>query len=449
MRPLSFGAVAVTMLAVIGQVEVGHGHAKYPTVRAIAATSDGGYLHATTFGTLRQAKGSRALTWTCEKTFGPDHPSRDPNLLVLDGNDLFLVSNGVGYVSSTEGCDWTPIGGDFASRWLYAAAPVPGDEKQAWIIADLPPGLVRGDPRQSKAWQESWPKGWHMRHPRGLATGPKTDDVTILLFDDSDESTPKWSLWHRKPDQTPVAHPLPMTEGFFELAPSHPTNAALLLVRERANAGDALLRSVDGGQTVKHVLQLETAQDLRDAIWWPPGEGTELLVGGLVGGLWRSTDSAETFTRVKDHPEIGCLRSVHGQLHACTNNFIDHAAVMKRQSDGTWSATACFGEVTGVDKCDNGSETATLCQQSELDELTEQLGLKTTQCKKSSPGPKPTPKPDEGLCSVTHVGAPSMVWALLFAIALLIAVRARRMDDVITDDSAATVMGKACQTDDA
>lgn len=337
------------------------GHSLYPGVQAIVSRpgeTKGDWLMAATFGMLRTTDGGDTANWICEEAYVADTGSIDATVAVLSDGTWLVTTDGHAFTSTDDGCNWSKLEGVPEDTWFYGIWQDEGALDALWAVAVVggkTHHLMRRDPKTGK-WTSKWSSGpLHVK--RLVLRGQR---LAALAADPAGAGA--LLLWSEDGGQTITSKAIKNIQGELWLAPLHPTRPELLVLRANKSEEYRIWRSTNGGETWQQALKLKLKQDLQTATWLADEATPTLLVAGLVGGLWRSTDSGESFKKVKDAPQIGCFVHPDGLLLACTNNYYDLASLMRSDDGGqTWAPLSCFNKIGGPLTCASESAVAGLC----------------------------------------------------------------------------------------
>ncbi len=342
-------------------------HAIFPTVQDISprpAMGPGNWAMTATFGLLFGKGAGKQIDWVCEAAYTSDSQGLDASIVALSDDSMWVTSDGKGFSSVDGGCSWQPFFGTTGATYVH------GVHRQAgggglWLSA-----VVGTTGQTSQIWHRDTKTGtWSERYKsnevqlrelylaasnpdHAVAIGPlHADPKTHLVI--RTENAGK--TWHQ--------HVVKGPPGTLFLLPMHPSDPKLLLLLSVAEIDgidiQSIWRSDDGGENFSQVFKLKPLLDIQDAVWLPDAPTPVLLVGGLTAGLWRSTDAGLAFEKIEkpskeaaDIPEIGCLRYLEGKVFACTNNDVDHCAIMSSEDHGqTWKCAFCFNAIDGPLQC--------------------------------------------------------------------------------------------------
>jgi len=331
-------------------------HSQYPSIQAIASRPDnamGDWLMMATFGMLRTRDGGKTAGWICEAAYAPDNSNFDATASALPDGSWLATTDGRAFISKNDGCSWQTMPGLPADSFLYGIWQDKTPPRSLWaaLVVGGTQHRIARRPAAGGDWQTVWTSDeLHVQRVQvgygrmaALALKPGASGALLLTSDDGGKTV----------NEQNVAK----VEGSLFLAPLHPTSGEQLVIRAAATgAKHSIWRSVDAGKTWHQTLQLKPKHDLLAATWVPGAVTPTLLAGGLLGGLWRSTDEGASFKKVKGAPEVGCFQHPDGLLLACTNNYYDFAALMRSDDAGlTWQPLTCFNQITGPMTCANKS----------------------------------------------------------------------------------------------
>ena len=359
------GLLAASALASVslGSAHLAHANGRYPEAgQVVVDPSAPDHLWVRgTFGLLYSADGGARFDWVCEEALGysgawdppiastsggrllaglfdglrrADPPYCDveatPDLIDANVSDVAVAATAAERVAVIATSSSSP--GALASR-LYLSA----DGGQSFSAA-------AGFPMALEALTVDWA-------PSDLAvlyvTGTASDGRGWLLRSDSGGDD-----WER----VVIAGSDPGQEPY--LAAVDPSDAHVLYLRLAGERG-ALLRSVDGGESWTELFRGEGPLQ---AFALAP-DGSRLLVGGALDGIWRSSTADLAFEQVS---LVGarCLTWTDRGVYACGDDFQDGFTVGLSTTEGsTFAPVLRLSQVCGPLRCAGGMSVHPTCEE--------------------------------------------------------------------------------------
>ncbi len=404
-------------------------------------------LVLTNFGLLFPPDPAARWEVVCDDTFGRPPPDR---VRVSSDGELFAASGSGLFVSGADGCSFTVVGGELAGRSVIDVAFDPEDRQVVWALSTAPSVLWRSTDRGRTFMKaHSFPEGVDFFR---VALAPSDRRRVYLFGAGSGGATPfAWSTdggqSFATADLAAVASPPPAAPFvFFAIAPDDPQ--ALYLV-ELTAAGDELWRSSDGGQTMSRLFKLQGRDAFGGLAFGPTSRtlylaGTDAfpLRGEPPGRLHVSRDGGASWEDPvpsgQRGPRYGCLVSSGRKLYACGAGQLDDFLVGVSEDEGrTWVPIAGLDQVTGVKSCVRARCLSTetwLCDnygQCPAGVVPSDAGAPPPRDAAAAGCPGPAcPGAGDG-CGCRAPGSrgsegPSAWWSLVIAIAIAVAIRARR-----------------------
>jgi hypothetical protein len=368
------GALALAAVALSSSTAAGNG--RFPSTVNVRfhPTDPDFFLVPATFGLLITKDGGASFQWVCELAIGYTG-TYDPDYAIdAEGNIYATTFNGL-VVSRDEGCSWDPVGppldGDkFISQIergpddrIWAVTSSGGDNNMVYVSDD-------GRTFHGVLGQSDYPRPKEIDPTWWLSVATTPADVKRVYVTAYYPDSPARAILRRKTtaDDT-VWDDLPLDDidfgeanPFFYLVGVSPTNPDVLFGRAVAvipPLGDALYRSIDGGEHWTKVLEFQqtmTAFTFRS-------DGQTVIAGSqrpCVGeepstdkGCVRiSTQAGEagTWVATTAQPQMACVgERSDGKLISCGYNFApDYFAVGSSDDAQTWDTLFRFKDF--VDK---------------------------------------------------------------------------------------------------
>ncbi|MEM1414070.1 MAG: hypothetical protein AAGH15_04185 [Myxococcota bacterium] len=357
MRFLGALALACCAAGGLGMPRGVRAHARPPALRQLLVdpSNPDRLVAQATWGLATSEDGGATWRWTCAAAYDVDPTGADPRVALIDGS-IHVASFG-GVRTSAAGCDWTPTvetqlapdvvplpdngdalvltsetAADGLARWSATGGVTPlfeapgdlrldrvvfaaGDPSRLYIGARVPLGPMR---ERALVMLASVDGGRSFEE----AVVPRVGEEYRLLADAVDPDDP----------ERVYAHALNF-DG--EMAP------------------ERVLRSADGGRTFEEVLgvpQVGALLALPGGVVW---------VGSRLGGLWRSEDRGERFTRVAD-VSVHCLTATAEELFVCTDQARDGFA-LGRRVEGAVTPLLELSAIRELAACPTCSQTGVIC----------------------------------------------------------------------------------------
>jgi len=328
------------------------------------------FLVPATFGLLITKDGGASFQWVCELAIGYTG-TYDPDYAIASNGDIYATSfNGL-QVSRDEGCSWEPVGppldGDkFISQIergpddrIWAVTSSGGDNNMVYVSDDggtFHGVLGQSDYPRPKVVDPTW---W-----LSIATTPA--DVNRVYVTAYYPDSPARAILRRKTtaDDT-VWDDLPLDDinfgeanPFFYLVGVSPTDPDVLFGRAVAvipPIGDALYRSIDGGEHWTKVLEFQQTMNA----FAIRSDGQTVIAGSTRPciGEEPSTDKGcvristqagapDTFEPAETQSQMACVgENSDGKLFSCGYNFApDYFAVGSSDDAQTWDTVFRFAD---------------------------------------------------------------------------------------------------------
>jgi len=389
-----------------------------------------------TFGLLLSQDGGESFRWVCEDAIGYGG-TYDPDYAIHPNGDIYSTTFAGLRVSRDGGCSWLTIDGPFKDKWvgevdiatdgrIWATTSTGGAANDVYVSGDgstfASTGLL-----DSTTWWLSV-RSASSNAQRVYVTGYRPERVNPMGGD----PIPSASVLRRTDDGGATWQTLPVdaftlrsdSQLFIEaVGEQDPDLLFARVFRAQAPVGDAIYRSLDGGQTWTEVLSLSSTirafllrSDGKTAIAGTDSSCADddpTVLKGCVfvapdadaptGPTWRATD---------EQPRMACLgESGSGDLLSCGANWEPDLFSLARSQDGdAWTKVMRFSDIKGPLECPQETIQQNVCATLQWPSLCDQLGICT-------PAPEP-PKETQpgGGCGSQTVWFPA---AFLLGVALV------------------------------
>ncbi len=360
-------------------------HGRFPEAQQILdhPSAPDVFAVTTTFGLVVTGDGGTTWRWICRLATQAG-PNEDP-VFAFAGDGALLGAVFDGLVRSPDGCTWAKPEPALSDRVVYDLVRHPTRPETLFALTsdggDQPNALFRSD-------------------DDGLHWVPTSEPVAPILFErvriaPSDPRTiylsgafPRTAVSPRRPfvyrsrdggsnwDVLAFEFDSDDERNLRVLAvdPLRPDVLFMRVVKDPGAQPERLVRSRDGGETWRTVLELAEISALSiapDGTVWVGGRNQIVFGAGDVDagtpmppahGLWRSDDGGDTFDVVREDLSVGCLAWREGALWACGDNYQDGFALGRSMDGGqTFEALLRFEELSGPVQCDPTSDTAVQC----------------------------------------------------------------------------------------
>lgn len=328
------------------------------------------FLVPATFGLLLTRDGGASFQWVCELAIGYTG-TYDPDYVIAENGDIYATTFDGLRVSHDQGCSWEAVGppldaDKFISQIergpdgrIWAVTSSGGDNNMVYVSDDG--GTFRGVLGQSD--YEPRPKVVDPTWWLSIATTPA--DVNRVYVSGYYPGSPARAILRRKSTaDDSLWEDLPLDDiqfgeanPFFYLVGVSPSNPDIVFGRAVGVVepiGDALYRSIDGGEHWTKVLGF---QQTMNAFAFR-SDGQTVIAGSTrpCEGEVESTDKGcvrisgeagapDSWTATEAQPQMACVgERSDGSLFACGYNFApDYFAVGRSANDGqSWDTVFRF-----------------------------------------------------------------------------------------------------------
>lgn len=328
------------------------------------------FLVPATFGLLLTKDGGASFQWVCELAIGYTG-TYDPDYVIADNGDIYATTFDGLRVSRDQGCSWEPIGppldaDKFISQIergpdgrIWAATSSGGDNNMIYVSDD-------GQTFRGVLGQSDYPRPKVIDPTWWLSVVTTPADVNRVYVSAYYPDSPARAILRRKTTADDTQwDDLPLDDinfgeanPFFYLVGVSPTDPDVLFGRAVAVVpplGDALYRSIDGGEHWTKVLEFQQTMNAFTIL----SDGQTVIAGSTrpCAGEEPSTDkgcvristqagAVDTWQATESQPQMACAgQRSDGKLFACGYNFApDYFAVGSSDDAQTWDTVFRFAD---------------------------------------------------------------------------------------------------------
>ncbi len=430
----------VSIALLLGLATSARANGRLPaTVNVQCAAGDENFiLLPATFGLLLSRDGGQSFQWVCEEAIGYGG-TYDPDYAISAAGWIYATTFAGLRVSKDGGCTFETLTTPFQNKWvgeidfssdgrLWATTSTGGTTNDVFVSDDGQSFSSVGLEASDTWWLSLkaapgqagrlWVAGYKPAQPNIPAT------ARLVRTDDGGKH------WKELPVSDFKLQPT--SQIYLEaVANSDPDLVFARVFRAKEPEGDALYRSLDGGETWTQVLEMP--RTIRAVLL--RGDDKTLLAGSDLpcagddpkvqkGCVMIAHDvdhpATPKFVATASQPKMACLTErPDGTLLACGSNWEPDRFGLGVSSDGaSWEPIMRFADIAGPLECGAATVQSTSCARIQWPSLCEQLGL----C--GEDGILMQPPKKSGGCGISARGAAPM-W--LFGAALLaLGLRRRR-----------------------
>jgi hypothetical protein len=287
----------------------------------------------TTFGLMVSRDGGASFHWECEEAL--QYTGQWDPALALSADGTISAGLIDGVVQTRDDCEYDRNAS--AGSMLISDLSNSADGSRIWGVegADGVPNHVLSSSNGGVSFEilgagvaNVWP----------LTIDAAPSKPTRLYVTALDDTTREPRLL-RSDDGGVTLYPLaPDFMGAVDayLAGVDPTNADRLWIRANSGPNTLLLRSDDGGASVR-LAAMTTGPMLGFAL---SDDGQRVWYGGATDGVVRSDDGGQTFHRVAD-THVSCMRYHGGALYMCAD-WLSEPYALYRWTDGAPAPEGIF-----------------------------------------------------------------------------------------------------------
>ncbi|MFL5318898.1 MAG: hypothetical protein ACJ790_04520 [Myxococcaceae bacterium] len=356
-----------------------------------------------TFGILVSENGAKDWYWVCDQAVGYND-LLDPKLLWAKNGALYAALSDKVVRSTDRGCSWSELP-DFSG--IGAADLAESAQGELFAVTQrfgVPNKLYRSTD--------------------GVKFNATSLERTNVFFTSvelapSDPQRFYVSGWFNEPIAAFLYRSDDGAQTFTEVTPTmqsqidfallavSPANKDVIFARALGQDSSVLLiKSTDAGASFRTVLL--PASPLRDVLVSSDGH---TVLASAIGGVFKSTDDGETFTKVASPSDNGCLWSNGSTTYVCGSPAPDGFSVglIDVSSGAVTPLLAALSDIKGPKQCPAGTSVANTCS-TYWGEYAPSLGITTT-----TPQPPSDPPPAKtcGCDAAAGVALPLGVLAIV------------------------------------
>lgn len=313
-------------------------------------------LVATTYGFAVSHDGGTTWRWGCEASFGVVDSWAPEYELTASG--VMTATTAAGLLRSTDGCTWTPAGGNAGTD--VASTTAVGGDGTLWLGTGLMPATILRSSDSGASWQPTGSLGASVDWIESIAVAPSSA-TRIYATGSAFVGARDLRMWRSDDGGTswmPLATTalLPTASSELQVAaidPDDPDRVFVRVTNASAVLEEAVFRSDDAGAGWIEVLRVP--DNISGVVARASGP---VVAATRRNGFYGSPDGMGALTLLPG-PQLTatCLHELSdGQLWVCADNFgTDRMGVGRSADAQTWTPLMTMLDLAGPIDCAPGT----------------------------------------------------------------------------------------------